>query len=160
MSQDTRPFVFSFVSVNGTREVLGTREVVRDELDQKLALIEEWLTEKPRTRCATLYGPGMRRRVVTTDTRRWLEDMHILRPAPVRQFPQGADPRITAAERVDGYPLYAQGGKVSVEAIREAWVAARTVADMKAALRENGLKVSGVKRALAHRLAENGIAPY
>jgi hypothetical protein len=160
MSQENRPFVFSFVSVNGTREVLGTRDVVRDELDEKLALVEEWLAEKPKSRCATLYGPGMRRRVVTMDTRRWLEQMEILRPAPVREFPKGADPRITAAEQVDGYSLYAQGGRVSVEAIREALVAARTVADMKAALRDNGLKVSGVKRALAHRLAENGIAPY
>jgi hypothetical protein len=160
MSQENRPFVFSFVSVNGTREVLGTREVVRDELDEKLALVEEWLAEKPKTRCATLYGPGMRRRVVTSDTRRWLENMEILRPTPVRKFPKGADPRIVAAEQVDGYALYAQDGKVNVEAIREVWIAARTVADMKLALRENGLKVSGGKRALAHRLAEAGIAPY
>ncbi len=98
MSQDTRPYVFSFVAVNGTREVLGTREVVYDELDEKLASVEAWLAEKPDARCATLYGPGMRRRVVTTDTRRWMENMEILRPAPVRDFPQGADPRIVEAE--------------------------------------------------------------
>jgi hypothetical protein len=160
MSQENRPFVFSFVLVNGTREVLGTREVVRDELDEKLALVEQWLAEQPKARCATLYGPGMRRRVVASDTRRWLENMEILRPASVRQFPQGADPSIVEAEQVGGYPLFAQDGRVGVEAIREVWIAARTVADMKAALRENGLKVSGVKRALAHRLAEAGIAPY
>ena len=35
MSQD-RPFVFSFVSVNGTRKVLGTRETMRDEFNKKI----------------------------------------------------------------------------------------------------------------------------
>ena len=64
----SRPFVFSFVSVNSTRKVLGTREVMRDDLDTKLASVEEWLAAKPESRCATLYGPGMRRRVVTADT--------------------------------------------------------------------------------------------
>ncbi len=59
MSQDTRPFVFSFVSVNGSRKMLGTREVSRGQLDEKLALVEAWLTERPKARCATLYGPGM-----------------------------------------------------------------------------------------------------
>ena len=73
----SRPFVFSFVSVNGTRKVLGTREVMRDDLDAKLAVVEQWLAEKPNSRCATLYGPGMRRRVVTADTRRWLDEMRV-----------------------------------------------------------------------------------
>jgi hypothetical protein len=32
----SRPFVFSFVSVNGSRQVLGTREVDPDQLEDRL----------------------------------------------------------------------------------------------------------------------------
>ena len=97
-------------AINGTRKVLGTREVMRDELDERLALVEEWLAEKPKARSATLYGPGMRRRIVGKDTRRWLENMEIIQPALVREFPKGADPRIVEAEQADGYALYDQDG--------------------------------------------------
>jgi hypothetical protein len=32
----SRPFVFSFVSVNGSRQVRGTREVAPDQLEDRL----------------------------------------------------------------------------------------------------------------------------
>ena len=46
------PFAFSFVCGNGTRKVLGIREVMPDDLDEKLASVEKWLAAKLKSRCA------------------------------------------------------------------------------------------------------------
>jgi hypothetical protein len=50
----SRPFVFSFVSVNGSHQVLGTREVDPDHLEDRLVEVLGWLAAAPERRCATL----------------------------------------------------------------------------------------------------------
>ena len=50
----SRPFVFSFVCGNGTRKVLGIREVMPDDLDERLASVEEWLAAKLKSSCAAV----------------------------------------------------------------------------------------------------------
>jgi hypothetical protein len=43
----SRPFVFSFVPVNGSRQVLGTREVDPDQLKERLVEVLQWLVAAP-----------------------------------------------------------------------------------------------------------------